>query len=143
MFIVEAKSPPLPRLQRLVDLQSRLRRSGMQDIEKRNLSEAVDRLAMKIVKKTGFIEAMAPRDLPPPARMVALLQIFGEKAVTEGSFANAVRAELSPHLKIDSLGCIECVSRGGCHLTSFAPYRCLAMLLKIWSIWSVDASGEI
>ena len=99
MFIVEAKSPPLPRLQRLVDLQSRLRRSGMQDIEKRNLSEAVDRLAMKIVKKTGFIEAMAPRDLPPPARMVALLQMFGEKAVTEGSFANAVRAELSPHLK--------------------------------------------
>ena len=98
-FFIDGKLPILDRLKRLASLQARVLRSGFQEIEKRNLAEAIDTLAVKAEAKAKLLDGVAPKHMPQVKRTLALLDLFASEAVTEGEFAKRVRREISPGLK--------------------------------------------
>lgn len=98
-FFIEGKRPILERLQRLAALQTRVLRSGFQEIEKRTIAEAIDGLAVKAEAKAKFLDTVVPKTMPQVTRTLALLQLFVSDAVTEGQFSKRVRAEMAPGLK--------------------------------------------
>jgi hypothetical protein len=98
-FFIDGKRPILERLQRLATLQSRVLRASFQEIEKRNIADAIDALAVKAETKAKFLEGHAPKNMPQINRTLALLQLFATNAVTEGEFSKRVRREIAPGLK--------------------------------------------
>jgi hypothetical protein len=98
-FFIDGKKPILERLQRLAALQTRVLRAGFQDIEKRNIADAIDTLAVKAEAKARFLEGLAPKHMPQINRTLALLQLFATSAVTEGEFSKRLRREITPGLK--------------------------------------------
>ncbi|MBI1238254.1 MAG: hypothetical protein GC199_02815 [Alphaproteobacteria bacterium] len=94
-FVLSAPVDPLEKMKRLVALQRRVMRSSLQELEKRQVSEAVDALALKLEAKARVIEQSAPRGAPPVVRALTFLKLFGEGAITEGTLAARVRKEIS------------------------------------------------
>jgi hypothetical protein len=74
-------------------------RAGFQELEKRNIAEAVDALAVKAEAKARFIDGVAPKHMPQINRTLALLNLFASDAVTEGELSKRIRREIAPGLK--------------------------------------------
>jgi hypothetical protein len=98
-FFIEGKRPILERLQRLAALQARVLKASFQEIEKRNIADAIDTLAVKTEAKAKFLDGHAPKHMPQINRTLVLLNLFATNAVTDGEFSKRIRREIAPGLK--------------------------------------------
>jgi hypothetical protein len=90
-FFMAGKAPPLARLQRLAELQARVRRSGFQDKERRDICEILDKIAFDVEQRSKIltsIETIAN----PVDKAVAALRLCGEGMLTEGRLSAKARA---------------------------------------------------
>lgn len=91
--------PPMQRLARLTELQLRVRRSAFQDIQRREIGEALDRIACQIEAHIKLFETVQSKSPEACERVNALLRLFSGKVLTEGHMAGRARAMI--------LSCIE------------------------------------
>jgi hypothetical protein len=142
-FIEAGKRPILERLQRLAALQTRVLRSGIQEIEKRTIAETIDQLAVKAEAKAKFIEGLAPRHMPQVTRTLLLLNLFAVNAVTEGDFAKRVRREIAPGLKEPDLVPAFVMRSGGEQEKGIAELKALLIRAGIDKGESKEASANV
>lgn len=98
----QAKTPPLQRIQRLAELQARVRRSGFQDKEKREIAEIFDKMASDVDIRGRVLEAIDSKAPNNIERAITLLRLFTVGGLTEGQLAGKARAMV-----------LNCLSRPG------------------------------
>jgi hypothetical protein len=88
---VAGKTPPLARLKRLAELQTRVRRSGFQDKERRDICEIFDKIAFEVEARSKILSSI--ENIPNPVdKAVAALRLCVEGLVTEGRLSAKARA---------------------------------------------------
>ncbi|HEX2592906.1 MAG TPA: hypothetical protein VHL34_15505 [Rhizomicrobium sp.] len=88
---LQAKTPPLTRMQRLAELQARVRRSGFQDKERREISDLFDKTASEIDEKGKVLETIDSRAATNVERAQTLLRLFASNSITEGRLSAKAR----------------------------------------------------
>jgi len=99
VFFVDGKDHIIRRLTRVAELQTRVRHSGFQDTNKRQISEGLDALAVRMEEKAAFFDLIEKKDLPAPDKAIALLRLVSQHVLTEG--------ELSKRAKVRALKIIR------------------------------------
>jgi hypothetical protein len=93
-----AKTPPLHRMQRLAELQTRVQRSGFQDKEKHEIADLLDKVASEIEARSRVLEAIDRRATNSVERALALLKLCTAGALTEGRLSTRARDMVLGHL---------------------------------------------
>jgi hypothetical protein len=88
---VLARSPILPRLQRLSELQARVLRSGFQDIQKKEIAEALDNAASDAEIQAKVLASIHSRSGGHVDKAIAVLRLFATGALTEGRLSERAR----------------------------------------------------
>jgi hypothetical protein len=97
-FFLSGKAPAQQRIQRLGELQARVRRSGFQDKEKAEIADLLDRIASDVETRWRVIETIEQRSANTIERVVALLQLCVGNGVTEGRLSARVREKVIGYL---------------------------------------------
>ncbi len=74
----------LAKLKRVAELQARVLRSGFQDVQKNQLSTALDGVAKSIEERAKLLASIETRFANPVERVQALLKLAGAGALTQG-----------------------------------------------------------
>jgi hypothetical protein len=90
-FFNAEKRPPLARLKRLAELQSRVRRSGFQDKERQEIGEILDKIAFEVEDRSKILTSIE-RISNPVDKAVAALRLCAEGMLTEGRLSTKARA---------------------------------------------------
>jgi hypothetical protein len=93
-----AKVPPVQRLQRLAQLQARVRRSGFIDVTRDEIANRIDAMAVQIEARSRLLEAIQARPGSAVEKAQTLLKMMVGGMLTEGVLANKVRAMILGHL---------------------------------------------
>jgi hypothetical protein len=93
-----AKTPVLPRLQRLADLQARALRSGFQDNQKQEIAEAFDRIANEAESRGKLLDSIEAKPVGHVEKAIAILRLFTGGALTEGRLSARARQLIIAHL---------------------------------------------
>ena len=83
-FEEQLGSGVLAKLKRVAELQGRVLRSGFQDLQKNQLSSALDGVAKSIEEKAKILASIETRFANPVERAQALLKLAGAGALTQG-----------------------------------------------------------
>ena len=86
-----ANGSPVQRLRRVTELQERVLRSGFQDIEKARIASALDAVALRIEKRTGFLASLETRLTNPVERAQTILKLCAANIFTEGELSAKAR----------------------------------------------------
>jgi hypothetical protein len=87
---IAAKTPPLARLRRLAELQTRTQRSGFQDKERADICEILDKIAVEVESHSKILSSI--EKIPNPVdKAVAALRLCVEGLVTEGRLSAKAR----------------------------------------------------
>ena len=86
-----AKTPVLERLQRLVDLQKRVNRSGFQDVQKQEICDALDKVACETEGRSKLLESIEAKSAGPIEKATAILRLMTGGAITDGQLAERAR----------------------------------------------------
>ena len=90
-FFIAGKTPPLARLKRLAELQARVRRSGFQDKERRDIGDIIDKIAFEVEARSKILTSI--EKIPNAVdRAVATLRLCVEGMLTEGRLSAKARA---------------------------------------------------
>jgi hypothetical protein len=90
-YFVESAEAPGPRLQILSDLIKRNKRAGLQDIEKRQIAERIDQIALQIERKSALFDGLI-RTMPDPVQAVGrLLGLVVGGSLPEGALTELAR----------------------------------------------------
>jgi hypothetical protein len=92
------KLPLLTRLQRLAQLQTRMRRSGFVDVSRGEFAARMDRLAAAAAARGKLFESLESRATGPVESAVTLLKLAAGGMFTEGALADEARAKILFHL---------------------------------------------
>jgi hypothetical protein len=92
------KLPLLARLQKLAQLQARVRRSGFVDVTKAEIAERLDTLAVQVEARGKLFESVESRTQNPVERAQTLLRLFTTGLFTEGRLAEAARVRILSYL---------------------------------------------
>jgi hypothetical protein len=95
---VFAKTPLALRLQRLAELQARVRKSGLQEPERGELADTLDRMASEMDARARLLDGIEARAGTHVEKAVALLKLFAAGMVTEGRLSTRARALLLAHV---------------------------------------------
>ena len=85
------QQPVIQRLQRLVALQDRVLRSGLQDFQKAQISDALDQIACGIEKRANFLAGMDAKLVSPDEKMQFIMKLCGSRVFTEGELSRRAR----------------------------------------------------
>jgi hypothetical protein len=97
-FYLFAKTPVLERLQKLVELQKRVQRSGFQDLQKHEICDALDKVACDAEGRSKLLESIEARPAGPIEKAVAILRLITGGAITEGQLSERARNLVLAHL---------------------------------------------
>ncbi len=86
-----AKTPALTRLQRLTELQARTLRSGFPDLQKQEVSDALDKVANEAESRAKLLEGVEAKAAGNVERAVALLRLCSGGVLTEGRLMTRAR----------------------------------------------------
>ncbi len=86
-----AKTPVLSRLQRLAELQARVKRAGFQDTEKRELCETLDDIASELETRSKFLESIETRQTSHVDKAIAVLRLCTTGSLTDGALSQRAR----------------------------------------------------
>ncbi len=93
-----AKTPPMERMARLAELQARVRRAGFQDKEKREIADALDKMAVEIESRAKLFDSIENRVVSHVEKAIALLRLSTSGALTEGRLSAKARTLIVSHL---------------------------------------------
>jgi len=93
-----AKTPVLERLQRLVDLQKRVNRSGFQDVQKQEICDALDKVACEVESRSKLLESIDAKSAGSIEKAVAVLRLITGGAITEGQLSERARNLVLTHM---------------------------------------------
>jgi hypothetical protein len=86
------KTPVLARLQGLAQLQLRVRRSGLQEEQRREIADLLDKLASEIEVKTKLLDSVLANARSPVERAITILKLCTGGLLTEGRLSGKARA---------------------------------------------------
>ena len=84
---LESKQPVMARLQRLAQLQARVRRSGFQDNQRTEMCELLDKLACELEGRARIFEAIEAKPVSHAEKSTIVLKLFTGGILTEGRLA--------------------------------------------------------
>ena len=90
-FFIAGNTPPLARLKRLAGLQARVRRSGFQDKERRDICEILDKIAFHVEQRSKILNSIEGISNPVD-KAVAALRLCVGGMLTEGRLSSKARA---------------------------------------------------
>ncbi|WP_420434795.1 hypothetical protein [Hyphobacterium sp.] len=90
-WFVSGEGRPIDRLHRLTRFQTRAMKSNYPEDEKAGLLETFDALGMKIIERTGVLDALANNDQPVLDRAASLLKLATCQAIPAGKCAAAAQ----------------------------------------------------
>jgi len=93
-----AKTPVLARLQKLAELQARVRRSGFQDLQRAEICDALDKIATEAESRAKFLESIETKPVGNVEKAITILRLFTGGAFTEGRLSAKARALILSHL---------------------------------------------
>ena len=85
------KAPPLARLQRLAQLQARVRRSGFQENQKAEMSEMLDKLASTVEARARIFDAIDAKSPNAVEKATIVLRLVTGGMLTEGRLSQRAR----------------------------------------------------
>jgi hypothetical protein len=97
-FYLFGKTPLLQRLQGLCDLQTRVRRSGFQELQKQEISDLLDKVASEAEGRAKLLESIEGKNASPVEKAIAILRIATSGTLTEGQLSEKARALIIAHL---------------------------------------------
>jgi hypothetical protein len=89
-----AKTPVLTRLQRLTELQARTLRAGFQDLQKHEISDALDKIASEAEGRAKLIESVEAKATNNVEKTIALLRLCAGGVLTEGRLMTRARGSI-------------------------------------------------
>jgi hypothetical protein len=92
------KLPLLARLQKLAQLQARVRRSGFVDVTKAEIAERLDTLALQVEARGKLFESVESRTQNPVERAQTLMRLATTGIFTESRLAEAARVRILSYL---------------------------------------------
>ena len=93
-YFVESNEPPQARLVLLGKLSLRLQKAGFQDLNKRQLAERIDAMAVLIERKSGFLESMMKSAKTPLEALERILPLITNQILPEGSLVETLRTRM-------------------------------------------------
>ncbi len=93
-----AKIPLVQRLQRLAQLQARVRRSGFIDVTRDEISAKIDHMAVQMEARGKLLESIQARPTSAVDKAQTLLKLMTGGMLTEGVLANKARNMILGHL---------------------------------------------
>ena len=93
-----AKVPLVQRLQRLAQLQARVRRSGFIDVTREEISNRIDLMAVQMEARGRLLEAIQARPISAVDKAQTLLKLMVGGMLTEGVLSNKARNLILGHL---------------------------------------------
>ncbi|MEJ0027714.1 MAG: hypothetical protein WDN01_16945 [Rhizomicrobium sp.] len=86
-----ARTPVLARLQRLAQLQARIRRSGFQENQRQEMAEVLDKLACTLEARAKIFEAIETKPGSPSDKATTILKLCTGGMLTEGRLSGRAR----------------------------------------------------
>jgi len=90
-FFQDPKVPVLQRLQRLAQLQARVRRSSFVDVQQEEIAGRMDRLAGDVAARARLFENLEAKNQNPVAKATTLLKLLMGGFFTEGALSGRAR----------------------------------------------------
>jgi hypothetical protein len=90
-YFQNPKVPLVQRLQRLAQLQARMRRSGFIDVTRGEISDKMDSLAVQMEARGKLFESIEARSTNPVEKAQTLLKLATGGLLTEGQLSNKAR----------------------------------------------------
>jgi hypothetical protein len=110
-----SRLPLLQRLQRLAQLQARVRRSGFVDVTREEIANRMDMLAVQMEARGRLFDSIEARPAPPVEKVQTLLKLAAGGILTEGALSARARDLILGHLSQPGFltGYIAAQTRGG------------------------------
>jgi hypothetical protein len=93
-----AKTPVLQRIQRLAQLQARVRRSGFQENQRQEMADTIDKLACAIEARAKVFEAIDAKTTGPVDKANTVLRLCTGGMLTEGRLSRRARDMILSYL---------------------------------------------
>jgi len=93
-----AKTPLLARLQRLSELQARVRRSGFQENQRGEICDALDKVAAEAEARGKLLSVIDANASNHVEKAIAVLKLFTGNALTEGRLSGRAREQIIAYL---------------------------------------------
>jgi len=84
-------SPARQRLRRLAELQERVLRSGFQEVQKKQIAAALDKVALRIDERSRFLASIEARVANPNERMDMIFKLCTAGVFTQGGLTTKAR----------------------------------------------------
>lgn len=97
-FFHNPKTPAISRLQRLAQLQQRMRRSGFVDVTRDEVCARLDALAVQVAARGRLLESIEARPTSPVDKAQTLLRLATTGIFTEGALAGRAREMILGYL---------------------------------------------
>ena len=97
-FVQNPKAPILQRLQRLAALQTRVRRSSFVDVQRQEIADKMDKLAMDAVDRAKLFEALEAKSPNPVEKAQTMLKLVMGGFFTEGTMSARAREMILGYL---------------------------------------------
>lgn len=97
-YYLFAKTPVMERLQRLVDLQARVMRSGFQDLQKQEICDALDKVACEVDSRAKLLDSIDARPAGPVEKAIAILRLMTGATLTEGRLSERARGMILTYM---------------------------------------------
>lgn len=92
------KIPVLQRLQRLAELQARVRRSGFQENQRQEIADALDRIATEAEARSKLLGGIDANAASHVDKAITVLKLFASGALTEGKLSARAREQIISYL---------------------------------------------
>jgi hypothetical protein len=92
------KTPILARLQKLAELQARVRRSGFQELQRNEICDVLDKAATEAESRAKFLEGIESRFEGNVEKTIGILRLFTGGVFTEGRLSAKARGLILSHL---------------------------------------------
>ena len=89
---LNSKTPPLARLQRLAQLQTRVHRSSFQDTERREICDRLDKIASQVEARVRLFDSIEARPGGAVEKATTILKLCTGGLLTEGALSAKARA---------------------------------------------------
>ncbi|HWX88934.1 MAG TPA: hypothetical protein VNY75_01405, partial [Rhizomicrobium sp.] len=92
------QTPLLQRLQRMAQLQARVRRSGFVDVTREEIAAKLDAIAVRVAARGKLFESIEARNISPVEKAQTLLKLTTGGILTEGALSDRARELILDYL---------------------------------------------
>jgi hypothetical protein len=97
-YFIAAKSPPLARIQRLAQLQARLRRTGFPDAQRQEIADHMDRIAGLVEARAKVLDSIEAKPGSAADKATTILRLVTGNMLTEGKLSARAREMIVGYL---------------------------------------------